>query len=79
MSYKLYSLEERETDNRLRKNLRNLRTRLNLSQRVFGQPLGLPQTTIEHMESGNGSISAARLNVIAKHYNTSVQWLLEKE
>ena len=49
---------------------------LGMSQRKFGETIGLKQSSINEIESGNNSLTERNLNLICNTHNANPKWLL---
>lgn len=56
--------------------IRNLREDSDTSQEILAQLLNVSQTTYSRYETGNLDIPSQSLITLAKHYKTSVDYLL---
>lgn len=59
--------------------IRELRTRLGLSQRAFAEPLGVSRSVIANIEYGRVEPTALIIKAIGSVYGVSEQWLLTGE
>ena len=65
-------MEEQEIKDRVKE----LRTEyLKLSQKKFGETIGLTQTTIYDMEIGKCKVTERNISIICKTHNVNERWL----
>lgn len=55
--------------------IKQLRQRLNLSQEVFGQAIGLTKSGISNIENGRRKVSDRHLKLISAAFDVSEGWL----
>lgn len=55
--------------------LKQLRKSLGLTQREFGEKIGMGDTAISHMEAGTTAINNQNINLICLTFGTSKEWL----
>lgn len=63
-------------DSKIYKNIKDLREDNDITQRQIAEVLGLSQRGYSHYENGDYDITGEMLIILAKYYNTSVDYLL---
>lgn len=63
------------SENEIGKRIFQLRTKLGLSQALFGKEIGIQQSSVSAMENGTGYITAGNLQAIAESYDVNLNWL----
>jgi transcriptional regulator with XRE-family HTH domain len=59
--------------------IRELRNEKNISQKALGDAIGVWQTTISQIESGENNPSWATLQKLAKYFDVTISYLLGEE
>ncbi|MCM1027450.1 MAG: helix-turn-helix transcriptional regulator [Roseburia sp.] len=55
--------------------IRKLRKALNLTQKDFGQKIGLKQNAISYMEKSGATVTEQNIKTICSQFNASENWL----
>lgn len=63
--------------NNLNERIKILRKTLNISQRDFGKKIGISDTAVSKLESGERNPSEQTLKSICREYNVNYVWLTE--
>ena len=65
--------------NKISKKLKELRTKLNLTQQRFAEKCHIPQSTYSHYEIGYKLITTMNLYIICKTYKISMDWFFDRD
>lgn len=57
------------------KRLKELRNRLGLTQKEFGEKIGVTNFTISDIEKGKRTLTDRNMNLICEKYNVNKEWL----
>lgn len=57
--------------------IKELRTKLEMSQEEFGNKIGLSKSGISNLENGTRGIRERHINLICKVFNVNESWLVE--
>lgn len=63
----------------MNKRLKELRSKLGLSQAVFAEKIGIKQTSYSDIETGRRELTERNLNLICKEFNVDENWLRNGE
>ena len=55
--------------------IKKLRNNLNLTMKKFGENLGVSESAVSRMESGQYKITETLVKLIIKHFNVNEEWL----
>lgn len=59
----------------MNKRLKELRSKLGLSQAAFAEKIGIKQTSYSDIETGRRELTERNLNLICKEFNVDENWL----
>lgn len=59
------------------KRIKELRKKLNISQKEFGEKIGVTDTSISKIEKGERNPSEQTIKSICREFNVSIMWLKE--
>jgi len=63
----------------MNKRLKELRSKLGISQAVFAEKIGIKQTSYSDIETGRRELTERNLNLICKEFNVDENWLRNGE
>lgn len=63
----------------MNKRLKELRSKLGLSQAAFAEKIGIKQTSYSDIETGRRELTERNLNLICKEFNVDENWLRNGE
>lgn len=63
----------------MNKRLKELRSKLGISQAVFAEKIGIKQTSYSDIETGRRELTERNLNLICKEFNVNENWLRNGE
>jgi transcriptional regulator with XRE-family HTH domain len=72
----MLSLSDRFFMNGIKERIKEIRTKLNISQRDFSQRIYISQTLLGEIELGNRTITERTIQLISTEFNVNKDWIL---